>query len=71
MPRLGLRDLGVHYQNLAVARPTWYPSALAEGLFLMIPDQEWIVRTPEGQQAYADGLVAGIERWARAAAARR
>src|SRR5512145_1361031 len=37
--RFGLRDLGVHYQNLAVARPSWYPSVLAEGLFLMIPEQ--------------------------------
>ncbi len=65
MPRLGLRDLGVHYQNLAIARPTWYPSALAEGLFLIVPEQEAIVLSPEGQRAYAEGIVAGVEAYFR------
>ena len=66
--RFGLRDLGVHYQNLAVARPSWYPSILAEGLFLMIPEQEAAMRDPAFQRKYAEGLVAGLEsyfRWLR------
>lgn len=66
--RFGLRDLGVHYQNLAVARPSWYPSVLAEGLFLMIPEQEAAMRDPAFQRKYAEGLVAGLEayfRWLR------
>ncbi|QJR35848.1 N-acetylmuramoyl-L-alanine amidase [Gemmatimonas groenlandica] len=65
MKRFGLRDLGVHYQNLAVARPTWYPSALAEGLFLMLPEQEAAMRDAGFQRKYAEGLVVGLERYFR------
>ncbi|HEY0930253.1 MAG TPA: N-acetylmuramoyl-L-alanine amidase [Gemmatimonas sp.] len=63
MRRFGLRDLGVHYQNLAVARPSWYPSALAEGLFLMLPEQEAAMRDEGFQRKYAEGLLAGVERY--------
>jgi N-acetylmuramoyl-L-alanine amidase len=65
MQRLGLRDLGVHYQNLAVARPSWYPAVLAEGAFLMMPEQEAAMRTPLYQRRYADGLLAGLETFFR------
>ncbi|MGV3708632.1 MAG: N-acetylmuramoyl-L-alanine amidase [Gemmatimonas sp.] len=65
MKRLGLRDLGVHYQNLAVARPTWYPSALAEGAFVIIPEQEAAMRSPAYQKLYAEGLIAGLEEYFR------
>lgn len=61
----GLRDLGVHYQNLAVARPTWYPSILTEGLFLMIPEQEAAVRDPAFQRRYAQAIVDGLEQYFR------
>lgn len=54
--RFGLRDLGVHYQNLAVARPTWYPSVLTEGLFLMMPEQEAAMRDPAFQRRYAEAI---------------
>jgi N-acetylmuramoyl-L-alanine amidase len=63
MKRFGLRDLGVHYQNLAVARPTWFPAVLAEGLFLMIPEQEAAMRDPAFQRRYAEALVVGLERY--------
>lgn len=63
--RFGLRDLGVHYQNLAVARPSWYPSALAEGLFLMIPEQEAAMRDEGFQLKYAEALVEGLEEYFR------
>lgn len=63
--RFGLRDLGVHYQNLAVARPSWHPSILAEGLFLMIPEQEAAMRDEGFQLKYAEGLVAGLEEYFR------
>lgn len=65
MKRLGLRDLGVHYQNLAVARPTWYPSALTEGAFVIIPEQEAALRNPAYQKRYAEGIVAGLEAYFR------
>ncbi|MCC6245005.1 MAG: N-acetylmuramoyl-L-alanine amidase [Gemmatimonadaceae bacterium] len=61
----GLRDLGVHYQNLAVARPTWYPSILTEGLFLMMPEQEAAVRDPAFQRRYAQAIVDGLEQYFR------
>lgn len=61
--RMGLRDLGIYYDNLAMARPTWMPSVLAEGAFIMIPEQEAAMRTPQYQEAYARGIVEGLERY--------
>jgi N-acetylmuramoyl-L-alanine amidase len=65
MAQIGQRDLGVHYQSLAVARATWYPSILAEGLFLMFPDQEAALRTPAWQERYARGIADGVEAYFR------
>ncbi|MEP7346690.1 MAG: N-acetylmuramoyl-L-alanine amidase [Gemmatimonadaceae bacterium] len=59
--RIGLRDLGTNYDNLAVLRPTWMPAVLCEGAFLMIPEQEAALRTAEFQDRYALGVVEGIE----------
>jgi N-acetylmuramoyl-L-alanine amidase len=61
--RMGLRDLGVYYDNLALARPTWMPSILCEGAFIMIPEQEAALRTAAFQEAYARGVADGLERW--------
>lgn len=63
--RMGLRDLGVYYDNLAVLRPTWMPSILCEGAFVMIPEQEAALRTPEFQDAYARGVADGLEAYFR------
>jgi N-acetylmuramoyl-L-alanine amidase len=57
---LGLRDLGIARGDLALTRPTWYPAILTEGLFMMFPEQEAALRTPEGQRRYATGVVEGI-----------
>lgn len=65
MPAIGQRDIGIHYQNLAIARPTWYPSMLAEGLFLMFPDQEAAMRSPEWQERYARAIADGAEDYFR------
>lgn len=65
MKRLGLRDLGVHYQNLAVARPTWYPAVLTEGAFVIMPEQEAALRNVAYQKRYAEGIVAGLEAYFR------
>ncbi len=59
--RLQLRNLGVSRGNLALARPTWMPAVLTEGLFIMMPEQEAVLRTAEGQQLYALAVVEGIE----------
>jgi len=63
VPALGLRDLGTFRENLALCRPTWMPAVLTEGLFIIVPDQEAAIRTPEYQQAYARGVVDGLQRY--------
>jgi N-acetylmuramoyl-L-alanine amidase len=68
--QLGLQDLGVNYDNLAVVRPTWFPSVLCEGAFIMLPDQEAALRTPEFQDRYARGVADGLESYFRALTAR-
>ena len=59
--RMGLRNNGVYSRTLALARPTWMPSILAEGAYIMIPEQEAALRTPAYQEAYARALVEGLE----------
>ncbi len=63
--RLGLRDLGIGRGDLALVRPTWMPAILSEGMFLMLPDQENALRSPEGQRMYAEGVFAGIRDFLR------
>jgi N-acetylmuramoyl-L-alanine amidase len=65
---MGLRDLGVHYQNIAIGRTTWMPSLICEGAFLMIPEQENALRIPEFQERYARGVADGIEAYFRSIA---
>ena len=66
VPQMGLVDLGVNYDNLAVVRGTWYPAILCEGAFIMMPDQEAAMRTPEYQERYARGIADGLENYFRA-----
>jgi len=63
--QFGFRDLGMGRGDLALVRPTWMPAALTEGLFIMVPDQEYWLASPEGQRRYAQGLVDGIEAFLR------
>ena len=67
---MGLMDLGVNYDNLAVVRGTWYPAVLCEGAFIMLPDQEAALRTPEFQDRYARGIADGLEEYFRTLPAR-
>lgn len=60
VPQMGLKDLGAFNANLALVRPTWMPSVLTEGAFLIMPDQEYAMRTPQYQDAYATGIVDGL-----------
>ena len=64
--RMGLRDLGIYYDNLSDLRHPWMPSVLCEGAFIMIPEQEAAVRTPEFQERYALGVADGLEAYFRA-----
>jgi N-acetylmuramoyl-L-alanine amidase len=63
--QMGLADLGVNYDNLAVVRGTWYPAVLCEGGFIILPDQEAAFRTPEFQERYARGVADGLENFFR------
>ncbi len=58
---LGVRDLGMGRGDYALVRDPWFPSALTEGLFMMVPEQEAMLASPEGQLRYARGVVRGIE----------
>jgi len=58
--RLGLPDLGVSRGDFAVIRATWLPSVLAEGMFMILPEQEAALRTAAGVRRYARGLYDGI-----------
>ncbi len=62
---LGVRDLGMGRGDYALARPTWMPAALTEGLFIMLPEQEAMLASDEGQWRYARGVVQGIENFLR------
>ena len=64
--RMGLRDLGVFYDNLSDLRHPWMPSVLCEGAFIMIPEQEAAARVPEFQERYAQGVADGLEAYFRA-----
>jgi N-acetylmuramoyl-L-alanine amidase len=58
--RLKLPDLGISRADLALVRSTWMPSVLAEGMFMIIPEQELLLRTPDGQKRYARGVYEGL-----------
>lgn len=62
---MGLPNLGVYYDNLAVVRASWMPMVLTEGAFVIIPEQEAAMRTPEFQARYAQGIVDGLEEYFR------
>lgn len=68
---MGLRDNGVKRENFALVRPTWMPAILVEGAFIIVPEQEAALRTPEYQERYAKGIVAGLEEYFRSLAAAR
>ncbi|MEJ7759620.1 MAG: N-acetylmuramoyl-L-alanine amidase [Gemmatimonadaceae bacterium] len=68
---LALRDNGVKRENFAVVRLTWMPSVLAEGAFIIVPEQEAALRTAEYQERYAKGLVTGLEDYFRTLAGAR
>ena len=62
---LGVRDLGMGRGDYALVRNPWMPSALTEGLFMMIPEQEAMLASPAGRLRYARGVVRGIEEFLR------
>ena len=69
--RMPLPDQGVYFRSLAVVRNTWMPAVLTEGGFMMIPEQEHAMKTPEFQERYALAVADGLEAFFRALRAPR
>jgi N-acetylmuramoyl-L-alanine amidase len=59
------RDLGVLEGNLALVRPTWFPSVLTESLFMPVPEHEAALRNSLFLERLAAAHVRGIERFLR------
>ncbi len=69
--QLGFGDLGILRGEFAVLRGTWMPAVLTEGLFMMIPEQESVLASEEGQLRYARGIARGIAAFLREYALRQ
>lgn len=65
LAQLVLPDKKAIRRNLALIRPTWMPAILCEGLFIMMPDQEAAIMTPEYQTRYAKAIVDGLAAYFR------
>jgi N-acetylmuramoyl-L-alanine amidase len=60
---LGLPDFGLYYGNLVLTRPCQLPAVLVESAFMMIPEQEELLRTESFQKKCAEGIYRGIRRF--------
>jgi len=47
-------------------RNTWMPAILVEGGFIIIPEQEHAMKTPQFQEWYATAVADGLETFFRA-----
>ncbi|MEE8575752.1 MAG: N-acetylmuramoyl-L-alanine amidase [candidate division Zixibacteria bacterium] len=56
-----LPDHGFYHGNLAVARPTQYPAVLVECAFMMLPEQEAMLKTKRYRFKVARAIAFGIE----------
>ena len=58
-----LRDDGLYYDNLAVARATQMPSVLTETAYIIVPREEAFLKTPAFRERTAEAITAGIVRY--------
>ncbi len=65
---MGLPDMGINYDNLAVARQSWMPAILCEGAFVILPEMEAALRDEGFQKRYAAGIARGLEEYFRSLA---
>jgi N-acetylmuramoyl-L-alanine amidase len=61
MGETGLPDYGLFYGNLAVARPTDFPAVLVECTFIILPEQEAMLKTDKFRKEVAKAITNGIE----------
>ncbi len=57
---LGLPDEGVYYDDLALVRPTDQPAILLEAAYMMLPDQEMLIRSEDYPVRLARAIEKGI-----------
>jgi N-acetylmuramoyl-L-alanine amidase len=58
-----LRDDGLWYGNLALARPTEFPAVLVEVAYLIYPPEERLLRSDDFLRKLAKGLARGIREY--------
>jgi N-acetylmuramoyl-L-alanine amidase len=58
-----LRDDGLHYGNLALPRTPQMPSVLTESAYLILPEEEALLKTEKFQCDCADVTVRGIKKF--------
>lgn len=58
-----LPDHGFYHGNLAVNRPTQYPAVLVECAFMIIPEQEEMLKTDRFRKRVAAAITTGIEKF--------
>jgi N-acetylmuramoyl-L-alanine amidase len=57
---LKLNNFGLFYDNLAVCRPPQMPAVLIESAFIMHPEEEQLIQSPQYQNRAADAIMQGI-----------
>lgn len=60
-----LPDHGLYYGNLVLTRPASMPAVLVECAFMMIPEQEALLKTDKFQRKCAKAIFKGIEEYLR------
>ncbi|MCH7690429.1 MAG: N-acetylmuramoyl-L-alanine amidase [candidate division Zixibacteria bacterium] len=58
-----LPDHGLYHGNLAVNRPTQYPAVLIECAFMIIPEQEEMLKSERFRKRVANAITKGIEKF--------
>jgi N-acetylmuramoyl-L-alanine amidase len=56
-----LPDRGLFYSDFAVCRMSQMPAILTEQAYLIVPEQEILLLSPEFQQAVAQSILGGIK----------
>ncbi|UCB53009.1 MAG: N-acetylmuramoyl-L-alanine amidase [Candidatus Zixiibacteriota bacterium] len=60
LKRLKLPDFGTYYGNLVLTRPSQLPAVLVEPAFMMIPEQEALLKTDKFQKRCAQAIARGV-----------
>ncbi len=61
--RIDLPSHGLYYGNLAVNRPTQYPAVLVECAFIILPEQEAMLKSKKYHKKFATAIRKGIEKF--------